>query len=183
MECRCDNTAPCRPAGEDARKSATVTLLRSELLYDIANSAFVTGDVIGEENEHAHHLVTDVTQEGNIDRVTRMLDLAFADLDEKLYPYTKGDIEDGTEADDKMGETEKYVLSLSLPSSFSATTLRLVAKLAHEFLVCRVLHDWLGVTSPENAAVWGVRAESVGERLRTALTSRSKAFRRKMKPF
>lgn len=176
MECGC-------ATGAETRKSATITLLRSELLYDIGNSAYVTGELVGEENEHAHHLVTDVTQDGNIDRVTRMLDLAFADLEEKLYPYTKGDVEDGAEADDKMGETEKYVLSLSLPETFSATTLRLVAKLAHEFLVCRVLNDWLGVTSPENAAVWAERSESVGERLRAALTSRSKAFRRKMKPF
>lgn len=173
----------CGAKEDTARRAATLKFLRSELLYDIANSAYVTADTADGDGGHPSHLIADIAEDGNVDRATRVLNLAFAELSEMLYPYTKESVTDGTEDDDKLTGAGEYTLTLSLPASFSATTLRLIKELAHEYLVCRVLHDWLSVTSPDNAETWAAKAADTAEKLRSALVSRVKAFRRKMKPF
>ena len=50
-------------------KAKTVTLVfrREQLLYDISNYAFVEGDIMGEDAEHARHQVKDIAEEGNVD--------------------------------------------------------------------------------------------------------------------
>ena len=82
-------------------RTKTVKLLfkRSELLYDIKNYAYVEGDVMQVNTEHDRHQVQDIGETGNIDRVTKVLDLAYAESVEALFPYTKQDVEQVTEMD------------------------------------------------------------------------------------
>lgn len=63
--------------------------MREELLYDIKNVAYVTGDTLKTDDEHDRHQVIDVGEDGNVDRVTRMMNLAFAEVVEWLSRYTK----------------------------------------------------------------------------------------------
>ena len=68
-------------------KTVTLTFKRSELLYDVENYSFVEGDIMETENEHARHQVFDIGQSGNVNRVTRVLNLTHAECVEMLYPY------------------------------------------------------------------------------------------------
>ena len=70
-------------------KTVKMTFKREELLYDIRNNAYVEGDVMQAKTEHDRHQVQDIGEDGNIDRVTRLLDLAHAECEEALFPYTK----------------------------------------------------------------------------------------------
>ena len=70
-------------------KTVTLTFKRSELLYDVENYSFVEGDIMETENEHARHQVFDIGQSGNVNRVTRVLNLTHAECVEMLYPYTR----------------------------------------------------------------------------------------------
>ena len=54
-------------------KAVTLVFKREELLYDAENYSFVEGDIMQAEDEHARHQVFDIGQDGNVDRVTRIL--------------------------------------------------------------------------------------------------------------
>lgn len=178
MSCCCDNNKT------SATKTVTLAFHRRHLLYDVANYAFVEGEIVGEDAEHVHHQVTDITEEGNVDRVTRVLNLAHAEVVELLYPYTKEEISDeGETLDDAFTEPEAYEVMLRLPGDFSKTTVELLRQLIHEYLVCRVLHDWLTITYPESSVVWEAKLEAMRDKIRTALMSRMKTLRRRLSPF
>ena len=165
-------------------KPVTLTFKRSELLYDAANYSFVEGDIMKADDEHARHQVFDIAERGNIDRVTRVLNLVHAECVEMLFPYTKEEIADGQEAlNDVLTAPEEYHIVLNLPVGFSLTTVRLLQNLIHEYLVCRVLADWMSITNPNSEANWERKFESLRSKIRTSLVSRTGKVRRNCKPF
>ena len=169
---------------EPKHKEATLTFKRAELIYDASNYSFVEADIMPEGDECRRHQVFDIGQAGNVDRVTRVLNTAHAECVEMLYPYTKEEIPDEHEAlDDVLKEPETYEIKLTLPETFSLTTLRLLEELIHEYLVCRVLADWMSITNPESEANWQRKFTTLREKIRTALVSRTKMIRRKLSPF
>lgn len=169
---------------EPKHKEATLTFKRAELIYDASNYSFVEADIMPEGDECRRHQVFDIGQSGNVDRVTRVLNTAHAECVEMLYPYTKEEIPDEQEAlDDVLKEPETYEIKLTLPETFSLTTLRLLEELIHEYLVCRVLADWMSITNPESEANWQRKFTTLREKIRTALVSRTKMIRRKLSPF
>lgn len=63
-----------------------------ELLYDIGNMAWVEGHILESENLELRHTVQDIVQDGNRDRVARILDKAHCIVTEALYPYTSREL-------------------------------------------------------------------------------------------
>jgi hypothetical protein len=174
----------CYKDSEPKTMSATLTFKRAELLYDAENYSFVEGDILNEDDEHSRHQVFDIGQSGNVDRVTRVLNLAHSECVEMLYPYTKEEIPDEQEAlDDILVAPDDYKIELTLPEDFSLTTLKLLAHLIHEYLVCRVLADWMSITNPKSQANWEDKMRSLKMKIQTSLVSRSGKVRRKLKPF
>ena len=172
----CNSQQQTKPVG--------LTFKRSELLYDATNYSFVEGDIMKADEEHARHQVFDITQEGNIDRVTRVLNLAHAECVEMLYPYTKTEIPDTQEAiDNVLTAPEEYHIVLNLPDGFSLITVKLLTHLIHEYLVCRVLADWMSITNPSSQANWEEKFRELEMKIRTSLVSRTGKIRRKCAPF
>lgn len=165
---------------EACPKRAEIKITRQDLLYDIANRAYVIADAAGEKAGHAVHLIKDIVEDGNIDVVSSILSLAHAECLEALYPYSQKEV---SSAEIGREEREDYNISLLLPDKFSETTLRLVSSLAREYMTCLVLREWLAMIVPELSAIWGERAMTLRDRIRTALVSRRAALRRKIKPF
>lgn len=169
---------------EPKHKEATLTFKRAELIYDASNYSFVEADIMPEGDECRRHQVFDICQDGNVNRVTRVLNLAHAECVEMLYPYTKQEIPDEQEAlDDVLSEPETYEIKLTLPDGFSLTTVRMLENLIHEYLVCRVLADWMSITNPESEANWEKKFTTIRNKIRTSLVSRTGKIRRKLKPF
>lgn len=165
-------------------KTVALTFKRSELLYDIENYSFVEGDIMETENEHARHQVFDIGQNGNVNRVTRVLNLAHAECVEMLYPYTKEEISDEQEAlDDILVAPEEYHIVLTLPENFSLSTVKLLKHLIHEYLICKVLADWMSITNPSSKANWEEKIMSIRVKIQTSLMSRKGKIKRKLKPF
>lgn len=174
----------CSQNNGQSAKLVTLTFKRSELLYDVENYSFVEGDIMSTENIHAKHQVFDVGQSGNVDRVTRVLTLAHSECVEMLYPYTKEEIPDEQEElNDILSEPEEYNILLSLPEGFSLSTVKLLKNLIHEYLVCRVLADWMSITNPASKGNWEDKIASLKQKIQTSLVSRSGKIRRKMKPW
>ena len=161
---------------------AVLGFMRSQLLYDIRNYAYIEGHIMQTDNLHAQHTVQDVGEEGNVDRVTRTLDLTVAQCRELLYPYTKNEISNH-ELDNVLKEQPTYGIVLSLPADFSQTTLNLLAKLIHEYIVCYTVADWMSITNPVKADTWAIKAEDIESQIRVALHSRVNRVRRRLSVF
>lgn len=169
--------------GSDENKH-TVRLMfyREQLLYDIKNYAFIEGDVMGEDKQHAQHVLVEIGEEGNVDRVTRILAVVHAYVIEMLYPYTKqAPIEE--EIDNCLYAPNEYVVEMTVPDTVSRTTMHLLSRLIHEFMVYRVLADWLSITNPEAAANWAAKAAATEEEIDKAKNLRRNAFTRKTHPW
>ena len=210
----------CRPAANATvtvarTKTVKMTFKREELLYDIRNNAYVEGDVMQAKTEHDRHQVQDIGEDGNIDRVTRVLDLAHAECEEALFPYTKENVEQESEmddtptyieptadAEDTMAGSEEtlaeeeftddtpvvkptgdYVIRLLVPDEYSKTTLRLIVRYIHEYMVCRVLSDWMSITNPPAAANWKAKQDEALEGMKEAVNFRTGRVRRTQTPF
>ena len=156
---------------------------REELLLDIGNYAFVTADIMPAEDEHLKHQVFDVAQDGNEELVTRVLNLAHAECVESLYPYAKTACTKDEELNDTLVKPEQYVIELELPEQFSRTTVLLLKELIHDYFVCRVLTEWLGITCPTAQPYWKARLEEIARRMKLALLGRRKPLRRKQSMF
>ena len=153
-----------------------LTFKRAELLYDIKNCAYVESHVLPAEAEHARHMVADVGEEGNVDRVTRVLDLGVSMCREMLYPWAKKDI-GKTEYDDTLAERKQYEIEMNVPSTMSQTTLTLVERQIHEYLVCRGVADWLSITHPEKSETWLAKAAEAESEIKVAIHSRMERTR------
>lgn len=161
-----------------------LTFKRKELVYDVENYSFVEGDIMSTDDEHARHQVFDIGQDGNIDRVTRILNLAHAECVEMLFPYTKEEIPDAQKPiDDILTAPDEYSITLRLPDGFSLSTLNLLTHLIHEYLVCRVLSDWMSITNPSSQANWEDKLSSIKGKIQTSVVSRIGKIKRKLKPF
>ena len=164
----------------------TLLFYREQLLYDIKNLAWVEGDVLAEDAQHSKHQVQDIGEEGNIDRVTRMLDLAVAHCVEALYPYSKTDVESGLVLNDNLTETATYAVTLLVPDDFSDTTAKYLEQLIHNLLVYYVLADWMSianVANPNSAANWAAKAEDAESEIKRRLGARTGRVRKFQSPF
>lgn len=155
---------------------------RQQLLYDIQNYAYIESDIIGDDNQHAKHVTADVGAVGNIDRVNRILGVLHWQVIEMLYPWTKRAPVTG-EISDELEEPDEYVIVLTVPEGVSSTTLNLLSKLIHEYMVYRALSDWLSMTNATASANWLMKAnETAAEIERTKIKHRH-ALTRKIGPF
>ena len=157
---------------------------RDELLQDIRNIAFVEGDIMQTDNEHDKHQVMDICEDGNIERVTRVLDLAHNECVEALFPFSKKAIkEDFIGMENMYDERCTYGIRLLVPDDFSITTVSLLKNLIQEYMTSRVLADWLGITKPSSAPAWQEKADKAIEKMREAVNFRVKRVRRTQTPF
>lgn len=166
-----------------AKRNVTLTFKREELLYDIKNYAFIEGHVWGEENQHAQHTLIEIAEEGNVDRVNRILSIVHAAAVEMLYPYTKEESMEDEEISDRMWTPEEYKIQMHVPVTMSRTTLHLLCKLIHEFMVSRVIYDWLSITHPDAARNWLDKAIEAKEEIDGIKNLRTGRITRPSYPF
>lgn len=167
---------------EGGRLKAVLTFKRERLLYDIGNYAYIEGSVMETDSGHRRHMVQDVAEEGNVDRMTRVLDVAVAKCREALYPYTKHEIRRPV-LDDRLREVPVYGISLNVPKGFSQTTLNLLEKLIHEYLVCECVADWMSITNAAKHQTWKEKAEEAIGEARRSINTRMGMQRRRPHPF
>ncbi len=174
----------CTCKRKDGKLKVTLEFYIKELLYDIANMAWVEGDLMdGVDYNHIKHLVQDVVEDGNRDRVMRIVDLAHAEANEMLYPWSREEITDTPlKLNDEPKAEDVLAINLNVPINMSQGTINLILKLVHEWIVCSVLQDWLSITYPESSAVWAAKIEELKEAIRNAKNRSNWITRRKMFP-
>lgn len=170
------------------KQRASLVFYLDELLYDIRNIAFIEGNARELRGGGDQHLTYDIAEGGNLDRVRRVLDLAFSQVQDALYPYTRSPLSEGTSEqhhrDDVLeADREEYTLCLVVPAMLSRHALCHLERWIHEWLVCRVLADWMSLIGEPSYQLWLEKAELArGEALRV-IRKRAGKIRRKMSPF
>lgn len=162
--------------------------LRSELLYDIKNYAYIESDLMGAGVQddklvlHVKHLLADIGEKGNVDRVSRILSLVHAEVVEMLYPYTKTGLTH-EEITDILEEPAVYAVDMNVPTTMSRTTINYLSKLIHEYMVYRVMADWTSMTYREVSSIWQAKADDLKEEINKKKIHISSPLIRKSSPF
>lgn len=164
-------------------KTVRLEFLRTQLLYDIRNIAYVEGDVMADDKQHSKHQVQDIGEEGNIDRVTRIMDMAVAECVEMLYPYSKAEVEQSTYMNDILQETERYVVIMYVPNDFSKTTVTLIERYIHEFIIYRVLADFFLTAAPDLSEKYLAKQDAAETAIKDTLNARIRRVRKTQTPF
>lgn len=176
----------------DSTVRVDILIRRAELIYDIANDAYIVSHVLPEEAECVRHMIADIADEGNIDRVDRIIQLALDYCVEMLYPYARIPLDacqyceaNGVCFDNAMPEPGDRLLSLTFPSSYSQTTIRLMADYIHELVVARVLYGWLMLVGPDTkfAEAALMRVGNAKEGIVSCRNRRYGVLKRKQAPF
>lgn len=179
------DTSYCRvsyvksPDQSATKGKVTLAFLKDALEYDLGNYAFVIGDIMPPDLDAARRQTFDINEPGNSDLVTRLFRLAEAECTEALYPFSKNEFRAGETFDDAIMDPESYVIELRLPEDFSRTTLHLLLELIHDYFLCRVLQEWIGLTWPQGAEYWRVRLDWLRTRIKDAIRNRRGPLRRK----
>ena len=162
-------------------------LQKKALLYDIANLAYTIADT-GEYTRHTLHRVRDICEDGNIDRVSRVLGLAYSRILTILLPLiTAPQI---NICKDNSAKPHDYEICFRHDGNLKYTLTKErklnIKELCHEYMVCMVLADWLAITLPEAADIWKFRAEGAIKALKEIsadiIGSFSASLRRRISP-
>jgi hypothetical protein len=170
----------------DRTKTVVLTFLRSELLNDLDQYGYVEGDVMkadADHLKHGRHQVQDITQDGNVDIVTRKLNLKVAWCLEALFPYTKNPVMDNVTLDDILDNPDVYTIAMTVPADFSDTTAKWLEELIHNLLVWWVLYYWLSITKPDAADKWLALAKDGEDELNKTKSRLCGRRRRPIRPF
>lgn len=171
---------------KDKTISVKLRFITSEILDDVKQYAWVSGDLMSPEDGagHARHQTQDITEKGNLDRVTRMLNLSMARCREALYPFTKRAVDSvEPERNDILVLPQEYLIGLEVPDTFSKTTADLLEQYIHEYCVASILADWFSITNPSSVQSWQLRAENAMHSINTSLSIRTGRIRRGKSPF
>lgn len=165
------------------KKEVALLFKRDELLHDVANNSWVLSEVSASENVNAKQELADIIQDGNIDRVVRVLGLAHQECVDILYPYTHDNIVGGEQMNDVFSDPNNYSIAMRVPTTFSRTSLEYLEHLIHEYLVCRVIEDWVSIVMPDRKVIWTEKLQDIKDKIISCLSRRSGRIRRSQSPF
>jgi len=161
----------------EEKRFCTLLYNRKDILYDIANCVWIEGEVM-QADELRQRVMRDITDKDNLNRVTQLLDLAYSEAVEMLYPYSKEAIDQPQVAHKTSDDDDvTYVIQLSLPYGFSATTIHLLDKLVREYLISRVVSDWMTMTNVEGSYKWTEKTQAIADKICKCKSSRRKPVR------
>lgn len=169
----------CRKHGLGPDMEVCIEVDRAKVEYDTANYAFVEREVAESEDSHVLHQVSDIWDSGNRDLMERILDLAYAEVVELLYPYTKTPI-DTAAGEGSETEGRNFRIEMRVPRQMSQSTLEYLHTLIHQYFVYRVMREWMSVANtvnPVSKANYEEKIEEVRSKLRNAIKWRRGGYR------
>lgn len=154
-----------------AKKTLTVTLHMSELIYNVLNTTFLTGRSRNNGNNHEEAANMQANEdEENLNQIVRSIGNAFSTLKTKLSEYISSD---GTSASNVLiDESANLSLTLLMPSNYNQATAESIASAAHQYLVNIAIGDWFTITNKDDAADYMALAASNLQEIREAINKR-----------
>ena len=105
-------------------------------------------------------------------------ELAHAECVEMLFPYAMKEITDSEEVKD-----DGYSIVITVSKEMSQTTVSLVERQINEYIVSRLIAEWMMVCNIDSHSYWLERYTSIRKQINRTLLSRMKPLRRTSRPF
>lgn len=159
-----------------ARKTLTITLYISEILYEIMNKTHLTGRSreTGSNHEEVANMKANEDDE-NINQILRSIGNAFSGLKTKVSEYLE---ETGTTADNIQIETDtNLTLALSMPSNYNDATRGTLSSAMHRYIVNSSIAEWFTITNKNDAADYVSLSAADIETIREAINKRTRPKR------
>ncbi len=164
--------------GDNSDKETEIVrtkLSKEDILYDIANLGYIEGDVVGEDAIHVKHVIQDICQEGNVDRVERILELVWLRCLDILSPVSA--------PDEELDRYEVLVAVKRIVLRRHSAAVRSIPALVRELMTATVLWEWLGISNARAAEKWGIKCEDLWDRLRSIVLRLQSPVRRPLSPW
>ena len=165
------------------KKTLTVTQQVKELVYDIQNKAYLTGqarEAEGKKNYEAASNMQASDDTENSYQIRRSLANAFSTLKSLLGEYLS---EDKTTSDNiiaqEIDNDGVLTLAFELPSNYNNASADSLGNSIHAYLVDMALGDWFVITNKEDAETYIAHSAVSLENVRRALYKRSRPERPK----
>ena len=164
-----------------AEKTLTVTQKVKELIYDIQNKSYLTGQARDGEGEKGYQAVSNMQatdEEESGYQIRRSLTTAFASLKDVLGEYLN---EEHTTSDNLI-ETQidgdgELVLEFVLPGNFDSAAAQSLSENIHSYLVNSALVEWFTITDKDDVKSYLDFAEGNVKAIKRALYKRSRPQR------
>lgn len=138
-----------------ARKSLTITLYMSELIYDFQNKAFLTGRsrrAASMDAEAASNIqASDDDEDKN--QALRSIQNAYSQLLVELSESVKTET-DTTASNELINDSTNIVINLSLPSNYPLALKDALTSSIHDYIINKALMDWFIITNPDESETY-----------------------------
>lgn len=159
-----------------AKKTVSITLHMSEVIYDVQNKTYLTGRsrYAGNNPEEVANMQNNDDEE-NKNEVLRSIGNAFATLKTKLSEYIN---EEKTSASNALiKEGVDLVVALTMPSNYNTATVDTVAAAMHQYLLNSAIAAWFTITDKNDASDYVTLAAANIEQIREAINKRVRPTR------
>ena len=162
------------------KKTLTVTQEVKELMYDIMNKAYLTGqarEARGMDYKESSNMQASDDNENSY-QLRRSLANAFSSLKSLLGEYLD---EDKTSSDDKITQEidndGQLTLAFKLPSNYNNASADSLGNGIHAYLVDMALYEWFTITNKNDAQDYLTHSATSLEIVQRALYKRSRPTR------
>ena len=159
-----------------AKKTITITLYMSELIYDVQNKTYLTGRSrsTGKNHEEVAHMQANDDDE-NANQIARSIGNAFANMKTQLSEFIQSA---GTTANNQLiSQTTNLSVELVMPSNFNQAVNDTVSTAMHQYLVNYAIGDWFTITNKNDAGDYVALAAANIEEIRNAINKRVRPTR------
>ena len=159
-----------------ARKSLAITLKISELLYEVRNKTWLTGQSRqnGQNFEEVANMQNNEDEE-HVNQILRSFGNAFNQLKVRLSEYINA--ADTTANDIQITSNTDLTVTLSLPSNFNQATATAIATAMHQYLINTAIAEWFQITNKTDSADYLTLAGANITQIREAVSKRSRPTR------
>jgi hypothetical protein len=163
------------------KKNLVITEEVKELLFDIQNKAYLTGqarEAEGTKNFQAASNMQASDDDDNSYQLRRSIANAFSSLKSLLGEYL---FENATTSNNRVQQvienSGQLVLSFKLPSNYNSASADSLGNGIHAYLVDMALAEWFTITNKEDAETYVAHATASLETVKRALYKRSRPTR------
>ena len=177
-----------------------VELMKNELVHDIKNTAYSFAESENIINTKAGQVesmpetleqVYTIGEDGNREKLARILDSAVEDCMELLFRFCKMEMRgggfDSNEWEECVGsptnDEEAYYLAMLMPIGFSKTSVHTMTVYMHDYIVYECLYEWMMIVYPNGAERFKVLAEDKKQKMKDASNRTAGRERIRLHPF
>lgn len=158
------------------KKSITIRLKISEIIYDIQNKTYLTGRSAVNGNNHAHVANMQAnSDEENEAQILRSVTTAEGILRNRLAEYLDNAVESASNT--AANNSDDIVFNLFLPGNFNSSVTQTLGDATHQFITSTAIAEWFAITARGETTDYSLSASEALKTLEEALSKRLRPSR------